>query len=330
MFDTFVAGPTRPQMGSTPFAPPSKGFAHVGAGDARRLGRESTANARRPTSLTVGAERGLADEGAKAYKAWSNVLSVDGSWRTHTQARATVGHEQKACRVARDEPSYVLDEPSYVLRGCPMSLGGLTAGKTTRATMGPAAWEKANNDFGSATLQDWLAPLRTHAYGMEKGFAQSVKPRDMFSPFDIDDKLCKEMGGPPGLREEGLTMGRDPGDEQQQVTTVMLRNIACRYSQEDIATALDDVGLAWTYELVYIPRSPTRKSNLGYAFVYFREPRFVAECIRLCDGRPFGRCSTTKLCKVALAHVQGEQGLLPRPGKKKNSRKHGQAPLFAL
>mmetsp|Transcript_24311 Transcript_24311/g.61641 ORF Transcript_24311/g.61641 Transcript_24311/m.61641 type:complete len:421 (+) Transcript_24311:88-1350(+) len=151
-----------------------------------------------------------------------------------------------------------------------------------------------------------------------------------------DQLVINKVGSPPGLspREvsaEAEEEDKDSGDDDDlPATTVMLRNIACRYSQEDVADALDDVGLAGTYDLVYIPRSPTRRSNLGYAFVYFRDPKFVEECIKRCDGKPFGRCNTSKLCKVALAHIKGEQGLLPKSGKKGKNRKHGQAPLYAL
>lgn len=88
-------------------------------------------------------------------------------------------------------------------------------------------------------------------------------------------------------------------------TTVMLRNIACRYTQENLASILDELGLRGTYDFVYIPRSPARKSNLGYAFVNFLRPEYVEACKRLADGRKLGASDTTKLCQVTLAHVQG-------------------------
>jgi hypothetical protein len=312
------------------FPDPSKGFSNnINYVDMLRMEQDYQSSLRHPPSSIMGADCGQADEAAfKADRvsavstAWPNVPPVDASWRT-SPPEVPAARADGLRRVARDEPS-------YVLRDGLSSLGGSATG-TTMATMGPAAWEKASGDFASATLQDWLMPLRARPDGMNKDKALTTPIQPMYSPFNdtLDDKLSNQIRGPPGLVDNEV-MSMSAGNGEEPVTTVMLRNIACRYSQEDIATALDDIGLAWTYELVYIPRSPTRKSNLGYAFVYFRDPKYVADCIRLCDGKPFGRCSTTKLCKVALAHVQGEQGLLPKPGKKKNSRKHGQAPLFCL
>lgn len=110
------------------------------------------------------------------------------------------------------------------------------------------------------------------------------------------------------------------------VTTVMLRNIACRYSQEEVADILVEKGLAGKFDLVYLPRSPTRQSNLGYAFVNFLKPEYVEEARMLLDGQQFGRSRTAKRCQVALAHVQGAVSVSQRV-RRKGARKNQAPPL---
>lgn len=109
-----------------------------------------------------------------------------------------------------------------------------------------------------------------------------------------DNNTKREMGHSSGV-------GPQMGDE----TTVMLRNIACRYTHDDIVDILDDMGLVGKYDLVYAPQRTSTQSNLGYVFVNFLHSMYAEECRRLCDGRLFGGAATEKHCQVVLAHLQG-------------------------
>ena len=57
----------------------------------------------------------------------------------------------------------------------------------------------------------------------------------MYPPFNesntLDDKLSNQIRGPPGL-VENKAMHMSAGNGEEPVTTVMLRNIACRYTQQ--------------------------------------------------------------------------------------------------
>lgn len=116
----------------------------------------------------------------------------------------------------------------------------------------------------------------------------------------------------------GTNSTEPQGDDQEaKPTTVMLKNIACQYTEEGVMHILDCLGLHGKYDVIYVPRSSTRQCNLGYAFVNFLEPAYVEECRSLCEGRPFGHRGSAKLCEVARAHLQGGALLGSKKGKKK-------------
>jgi len=114
---------------------------------------------------------------------------------------------------------------------------------------------------------------------------------------------------------EGLGNKDLPLERALDCTTVMLRNIPCKLSQEDVMRILIFKGMTGQFDTIFAPSSSTRQSNLGYAFVNFIRPEYVEECIRLCDGKPFGVGHSGKLCKVALADLQG------RAFKRSNAKK---------
>lgn len=99
-------------------------------------------------------------------------------------------------------------------------------------------------------------------------------------------------------------------DQSEEVVTVMLRHIACKYKEEDIKEVLEQAGFGGQFTMIYVPRKPerARPSNLGYAFVTFLSMDLVDRCRTTFSGQVFGRSSTSKRCEVVLAHCQD-----PRP-----------------
>jgi hypothetical protein len=88
-------------------------------------------------------------------------------------------------------------------------------------------------------------------------------------------------------------------------TTVMIRNIACRYTAADVVAILNLAGLEGKYTDVHLPINPARRANLGYTFVKFASAEFVMECQEKIDGQVFGPSNSSKRCHVTLAHDQG-------------------------
>ena len=97
----------------------------------------------------------------------------------------------------------------------------------------------------------------------------------------------------------------------------MLKNIACRFTQETVAEILNESGLRGTYDFIYMPHSPPKASNLGYVFVNFTSVERMQRACELLHGRPFGpgRSQTQKCCEVAAAHFQGPLSSLARGRK---------------
>jgi len=92
-------------------------------------------------------------------------------------------------------------------------------------------------------------------------------------------------------------------------TTMMIRNIPGRYTPNDLMMDLKVLGLAGTYDFLYMPMDKGTAANVGYAFVNFCEPRFAEKCMMSFTNYPFSRQqplrSTPKLASVSVAHLQG-------------------------
>ena len=49
----------------------------------------------------------------------------------------------------------------------------------------------------------------------------------------------------------------------REMTTVMLRNIPNRYTQQMLVDELDEVGFALCYDFLYLPMDKATKANVG-------------------------------------------------------------------
>jgi hypothetical protein len=97
---------------------------------------------------------------------------------------------------------------------------------------------------------------------------------------------------------------RDPSP-----TTMMIRNIPRRYSQEFLLMDLHDLGFDGTFDFLHIPTDNTTLACVGYAFVNFIEPCWAEQCIHAFKDYKFKRHSRgmSKVAKVSVAHLQGAE-----------------------
>lgn len=98
--------------------------------------------------------------------------------------------------------------------------------------------------------------------------------------------------------------GQDESVEDRAVT-LMIRHVACCYSQQQVMEILDNLGLKEKYNFVHVPLNSKKTANLGYFFVNFAGPDQAEDCRAKVEGRVFGPSRTTKKCDVAIAHMQG-------------------------
>jgi len=137
---------------------------------------------------------------------------------------------------------------------------------------------------------------------------------------------------PPGLWTTGAqsspppaipvkTTGRRRGKPRKQdlvqefinhdgpITTLMLCNIPCCITQDQLMDAVDGLGFGGKYDLLVLPsggRSPTSGSaNRGYGFVNFSHPEEARQFVEAFSGYYFRGTRSTKICSVRPAHVQG-------------------------
>jgi len=95
-----------------------------------------------------------------------------------------------------------------------------------------------------------------------------------------------------------------------RVTTLMIKNIACRCKPGDAMRILDTVGLKGTYDFLYLPMNSSKSANLGYLFVNFMKPGHAARCSKLLTGCAFGSDLSHKRCEVSAAKLQGYSNMV--------------------
>mmetsp|Transcript_103345 Transcript_103345/g.267292 ORF Transcript_103345/g.267292 Transcript_103345/m.267292 type:complete len:365 (+) Transcript_103345:86-1180(+) len=89
------------------------------------------------------------------------------------------------------------------------------------------------------------------------------------------------------------------------VTTMMLRNIPNKYTQNTLLQEIDDLGFAGTYDFFYLPMDVHNRSNVGYAFINFLTPIHAERFRRIFSDHRFQRFQSRKISSVCTAHVQG-------------------------
>jgi hypothetical protein len=97
----------------------------------------------------------------------------------------------------------------------------------------------------------------------------------------------------------------DEGHGVVPITTMMLKNIPCRKSQDEVMAHIDKKGFAHKYDFFYLPRDVKFRANLGYAFINFVTPEDAAGFQRELNGYRFANSGSAKACAVVPAHVQG-------------------------
>jgi len=117
-------------------------------------------------------------------------------------------------------------------------------------------------------------------------------------------------------------------------TTLMIRNIPGKYSQDDLIMDLNDKGFGSTYDFLYLPIDKVTSNNVGYAFVNFVDPATAARCIESFQDHRFDRLrrSSNKFARISVAHLQGLANNLQHYEKTivNASREKGRRPLVVL
>jgi len=93
----------------------------------------------------------------------------------------------------------------------------------------------------------------------------------------------------------------DPSD----VTTLMIRNVPRRYSEEALALELQAFMGPRSYNFLYLPWDTRRSSNVGFAFINFCSAPVAAKAFEMMNGARWRLLETNKVITVMAAHLQG-------------------------
>jgi hypothetical protein len=91
-------------------------------------------------------------------------------------------------------------------------------------------------------------------------------------------------------------------------TTLMIRNIPSRYSQQDLVLDLEASGFTGTFDFLYMPMDKNTCCNVGYGFVNFVDPYWARMCKKSFENYRFkseGYHGSIKRATVSVAHLQG-------------------------
>ena len=108
------------------------------------------------------------------------------------------------------------------------------------------------------------------------------------------------------------------------ITTMMLCDIPCRQTIEKLIAAINAIGFADTYDLVYLPSHEARRKvkhmkNIGYAFVNFKSPEDAAAFSYAFEDMSFPSCLSTKRSYTKPANYQGFKINFERHSKMKQA-----------
>lgn len=89
------------------------------------------------------------------------------------------------------------------------------------------------------------------------------------------------------------------------ITTLMLRNIPNKYSQNSLMQEINELGFSGSYNFFYLPMDIHNRSNVGYAFINFLCPVEAEHFRGKFQGHAFLRFHSRKVGDVCDAHLQG-------------------------
>merc|ERR1719171_2940721 len=168
-------------------------------------------------------------------------------------------------------------------------------------------------DFRDSDSPHGMARLRSHSEprspllaSPSPKFPEEFKPCSMQeAPPDAGQGACKNgrgeiPGQPQGIAKSRRDRLRNRGAKAQcqSPTTMMLRGVPCRFTSDDVLAFIDELGLEGTYDFFYLPQDAQCRSNLGYAFVNFKDTAYATTCLEKLHNKPLGSTRSSKVLTI--------------------------------
>lgn len=90
-----------------------------------------------------------------------------------------------------------------------------------------------------------------------------------------------------------------------EYTTVMIRNIPCKYTQAKLMREINGAGFLGRFDFIYLPMDPRSKANRGFAFCNFDCPQNAELFYQTYHGKKLRHFASDKVVEVVPADVQG-------------------------
>ena len=115
--------------------------------------------------------------------------------------------------------------------------------------------------------------------------------------YKCNEKQTNGKGIKQLLNLDDIATGKDTR------TTVMIRNIPIKYSDEQLIEALEE--FKGKYDCLYMPYDFEKNGNKGYAFINFVNPLHILYFHDKFNGRKWDYYESAKICELNCAHFQG-------------------------
>lgn len=96
-----------------------------------------------------------------------------------------------------------------------------------------------------------------------------------------------------------------PPPAWQNATTVMMRNLPNKYTQQMLLSEISQAGFLGTFDFLYLPIDPETNANRGYAFLNFVSPSYAWMFKVSYEGRRMNHFNSNKVASVVKATLQG-------------------------
>eukprot|EP00826_Nyctotherus_ovalis_P039981 TRINITY_DN3886_c0_g1_i5.p1 TRINITY_DN3886_c0_g1~~TRINITY_DN3886_c0_g1_i5.p1 ORF type:complete len:365 (+),score=88.07 TRINITY_DN3886_c0_g1_i5:779-1873(+) len=92
-------------------------------------------------------------------------------------------------------------------------------------------------------------------------------------------------------------------------TTIMIKNIPNKYNQKMLLKTINE-NHRNTYDFFYLPIDFKNRCNVGYAFINFKHPCFIADFYLEFNGKKWRKFNSEKICSITYGRVQGLKALI--------------------
>jgi hypothetical protein len=155
----------------------------------------------------------------------------------------------------------------------------------------PQNLSKSANDMWSIPADNW---------GSDNNSWVSPSSQDHFRPLPGRESSFTSSPAHPSMESSGAL------DFLMTQTTVMIRNIPCKYSQELLHAEIRQFNIPFNF--LYVPLARRSTGNLGYGFVNFNTADAAMNFIQIFQGHAFSRQpNSKKRANVSYAKLQGFQ-----------------------